>query len=180
MSHASLIVVAGCAQSYETSFMPNGNYNWMPLSTKLPTKDDFDPYGGDLDAESAWREFGGMTLDQAYQHFLSNPLCHQEDFMFMGPVAFCYYFPVIERHLHAFRIECEEEHEAWILAHALMTQLENLGVASNLELVKRIGRLADYVIKHIHHFETDPDEQSRILKAWHKLREFLSPRSSTS
>jgi hypothetical protein len=97
--------------------MPDQNYNWQPLSTTLPTKKDFDPYDGNLDAASAWREFGGLTLDQAYKRFLSNSLSYQEDFMFMGPAAFSFYFPVIERHLYEFKTDCESDDVAWILAN---------------------------------------------------------------
>jgi hypothetical protein len=62
----------------------------------LPTERDFDPWHGNLDAQCAWRHFGGLTLDQAHARFRENPLGYQEDFMFMGPVAFAFYFPVIE------------------------------------------------------------------------------------
>ena len=34
------------------------NDNWNPLSQKRPTKADFNPNLGNLDEQSAWREFG--------------------------------------------------------------------------------------------------------------------------
>ena len=60
---------------------------------------DFDPVGGDLDAQYAWKNFGELTLKQAYDLFLTNPIHYQEDFMFMGGTAFDYYFPVIDRYI---------------------------------------------------------------------------------
>jgi hypothetical protein len=87
-------------------------YEWQPISNEIPGKNDF---GEGLDERSAYKEFGGLTLDEAYQRFIENPVSCQEDFMFMGPVAFCYYFPVVERYLYAFRVENEwEDSQAWI------------------------------------------------------------------
>jgi hypothetical protein len=36
------------------------------MSVWLPTELDFDPLHGDLDAQCAWRNFGGLTLDEAH------------------------------------------------------------------------------------------------------------------
>ena len=30
----------------------------------LPTENDFDPCGGNLDAKWAWKNFGGLTIEQ--------------------------------------------------------------------------------------------------------------------
>ncbi|MEM7232007.1 MAG: hypothetical protein AAF517_07535, partial [Planctomycetota bacterium] len=65
----------------------------------LPTQADFDPWDGDLDAGHAWKEFGGLSVDEALAKFLENPGYHQESFMFMGGVAFAFYFPVVDRYL---------------------------------------------------------------------------------
>jgi hypothetical protein len=71
----------------------------MTENSSLPTEQDFDPWGGDLDAQCAWRNFGGLAIDRAKAKFRENPLLYQEDFMFMGTKAFAYYFPVIEEYL---------------------------------------------------------------------------------
>ena len=44
------------------------SYSWPHRDASLPTERDFDPYGGDLDCQHALKIFGGMPLDQAYQH----------------------------------------------------------------------------------------------------------------
>lgn len=49
-----------------------------------PSQVDFYPFGGCLDAQSAWRNFGGLTLEQGHVRFCSAPEVYQEDFMFMG------------------------------------------------------------------------------------------------
>jgi hypothetical protein len=156
------------------------NYNWRPLSTALPTREDFDPFGGDLDAAGAWKEFGGLSLDLAYEHFRSNPLAYQEDFMFMGPAAFLFYFPVIERHLLTFKIETEYEHQALILARAILMQLRNRPRQSDSNLAERVKALTDHVLTHFNHFDVDLDEQNRIAEAWHELSEYLATQNHLS
>ena len=56
-------------------------------------------FGGCLDGQHAWKQFGGLTVDEAYSKFCENPDFYQEDFMFMGPKAFLFYFPVIEKYI---------------------------------------------------------------------------------
>ncbi|MEM7010678.1 MAG: hypothetical protein AAF585_04260 [Verrucomicrobiota bacterium] len=74
-----------------------GHFHLNRPPAPLPTENDFDPFGGDLDAQCAWKHFGELSLNQAYDIFVSAPNIYQEDFMFMGAVAFDYYFPVIDR-----------------------------------------------------------------------------------
>jgi hypothetical protein len=69
------------------------------MSESLPTESDFLEDHGCLDAQCAWKNFGGLTLDQAYERFCDNPLHYQEDFMFMGEPAFTFYFPVLDRYV---------------------------------------------------------------------------------
>ena len=52
------------------------------MSTRLPSKEDFVPYGT-LDELRAWENFGGLSLDEAYDKLCENPLYYQEDFMWM-------------------------------------------------------------------------------------------------
>ncbi len=65
-------------------------------SANPPEPSDFFVSEDDLDCRTAWENFGGLNLPQAYDRFCKNPHYYQEDFMFMGGKAFAYYFPVIE------------------------------------------------------------------------------------
>jgi hypothetical protein len=56
----------------------------------LPTEPDFVFYG-DVDEVHAYQNFLGKTKEQALPMFLNDFYRFQEDMMFMGPVAFCYY-----------------------------------------------------------------------------------------
>ena len=60
---------------------------------------DFDPWGGQLDGQTAWRNFGELTIEGAFELFCTSPIIYVEDFMFMGPRAFTHYFPVIDRYV---------------------------------------------------------------------------------
>jgi hypothetical protein len=171
---AFVVVVAGLYALQHSRLMPDGNYKWDAISTKVPTERDFNPFGGDLDAAHAWREFGGMTLDQAYEHFLSNPLSYQEDFMFMGAAAFLFYFPVIERFLYNVRAENEwDDCQAWILSQGIIQQMSDEN-GRNQQLLSRVAALVDYVLRNPNQYGTTIDEQERIISGWTELRETLN------
>ena len=143
--------------------------------TSLPTEDDFDPWGGDLDAQWAWRNFGGLTLDAAMKKFPEKAECYQEDFMSMGSRAFSFYFPVIESYLIDTPVEYEGwDRCAWILAHAIKNQLQRETRSVVLHLVPRIRNLIQFVRQNIARFDDDAAEQSRILLAWAELDEVVS------
>jgi hypothetical protein len=71
----------------------------------LPTFTDFTGATGPPtqrscgDAFDAWKNFGGLTVDEAYQRFCENAERYQEDFMFMGDAAFVFCFPVVEKYI---------------------------------------------------------------------------------
>jgi hypothetical protein len=140
----------------------------------LPGPSDFDPWDGDLDALHAWKNFGGLSLDQAHRLFLENPAYYQEDFMFMGPVAFDHYFPVIDRYLREFRRADDDDDDdgcAWILGAAMVSQLEiskprPIATGTALE----IADLAAFVIEEIDRFAGDPQVQRRIFGKWREAR----------
>jgi hypothetical protein len=60
------------------------------MKTKLPTCEEINVYDS-LDERSACKHFLGRTIEEAEALFRENSLCHQEDLMWMGPVAFRYY-----------------------------------------------------------------------------------------
>lgn len=140
--------------------------NPNPTRDSLPTKDDFDPWGGDLDAKYAWKMFGGLTLEEARIVFLDRPESRQEDFMFMGGKAFAYYYPIIEDYLRAAQSEetQDDDREAWILAHCILNQFRQSTRDHVLPLAPRIIALSQFLQdKH----SGDPEhEHLRIADAW--------------
>jgi hypothetical protein len=137
----------------------------------LPTEGDFDPYGGDLDAQCAWRNFGGLTLDEATNKFRERPEIYQEDFMFMGGRAFAFYFPVIESYLRDVQDENDDgdDHESWILARCIKNQFDAKTALHVLHLSHRVMALSQYIRQNIVRYGYDADEQRQIADAWVEL-----------
>jgi len=132
---------------------------------RLPTERDFDPFGGCLDAQCAWRNFGGLTLDEAHARFSENPLYYQEDFMFMGHGALAYYFPVIDKYMRS----GDDDDQARIIAQGLFLQFQ-LEDTSLIEPLKpSIIDLATFVIENIEKFGDDEKERRQVSDAWGKL-----------
>ncbi|MCW1887423.1 hypothetical protein OKA04_21985 [Luteolibacter flavescens] len=148
---------------------PRGN-------SELPSEADFDPWGC-LDAKHAWREFGGLSIEQAFAKFIANPLNRQEDFASMGPEAFEFYFPVLDRYLREYRIGCGpgylDESYAAIIAAGISTQVQLPGFGPRRHLRESIGSLAVHVRSHLHQLTMDEAEKRRIDDRWQALQAHL-------
>jgi hypothetical protein len=59
----------------------------------IPTQEDINPIPENLDGQRAVRNFLGKTRDQGVSEFAGHGMSYQEDLMFMGSRAFCFYFP---------------------------------------------------------------------------------------
>jgi len=140
----------------------------------LPTQRDFDNgVLDDLDAQCAWRNFGGLTLEQAHAKFQEAPGCYQEDFMFMGGKAFAYYFPVVESYFReATDAAGGDDREAWnILAHCIRMQFIGENLSAVRQLAPRVLELAEFVRKNIDLCE--PDERQEVDAAWQRLQNHI-------
>ena len=136
---------------------------------RLPSESDFIPHGTE-DEKSAWRNFGGLTVDEARARFAENPLRYQEDFMWMGTNAFLFYFPVLVDHLRRVPdAEHDDDHEAWILSRCIKTQFEPGTLDRLRPLVPAIVELAAFVRENIRRFGCDDEERQRVARAWRDL-----------
>lgn len=142
---------------------------------ELPSRNDFDPNGSDLDAQCALRNFGGLTLEEAFRKFETCPQRYQEDFMFMGTRAFAFYYPVIDRFLRK-SVELSPadrgDRQSWILPQCIKTQFEH-GKQATDHLRKPVLELCDFMLKNLPCFVSDWDDPSEIEKQWQSLREFI-------
>jgi hypothetical protein len=148
----------------------------MPMTAdeELPTERDLDPWNGYPDAQCAWQHFGGLTLGQAEARFRESPDYYQEDFMFMGGKAFAYYFPVIENYLRTIPdVDCDDDHNAWILAHCIRNQFSGDNLTQVRHLGPRVIRLAEFLREEIHRFGIDDGERQRVATAWTELVEHV-------
>jgi len=140
----------------------------------FPQEKDFDPHEGCLDAQCAWKNFGGLSIDEGYAKFCENPGYYQEDFMFMGWKAFVYYLPVIERFLK--EVEPEDEYddcEAWILGCAVESQVEEHKKKISEDIGTRLETLCDSTLARFKVMNLTEKDKKRILKQWTKTRKEL-------
>lgn len=145
-------------------------------SAPLPSRQDFDPVGCDLDAQSAWRNFGGLNLAEAHEKFLTVPESYQEDFMFMGARAFAYYFPVIDRYLRTISLDPRElgDCEAAILGSAVAAQFDWKGAVIPSDLRAEIESLRAFVVENVYRYAATEKDRRRILKEWQRVADALA------
>jgi len=142
-----------------------------------PQQSEFDPYGGCLDAQHAWKNFGGLSVRKAYAKFCTLPEYYQEDFMFMGGVAFQYYFPVIEQYVLESHADSSNEYEVdamWILAHCIKQQFDIPNTQAVESIRMQAQDLAAHVRDNLSQYCTDPIEQQRVDSAWAELHSKLT------
>ena len=145
-------------------------------SAPLPSRQDFDPHDCDLDARSAWRNFGGLGLDAAYEKFLTAPENYQEDFMFMGTRAFAYYFPVIDRYLRAATLGPGDlgDCEAAILGSAVAARFGWKGAVISDDLRAEIESLRAFVVENVVRYAATEQERRHILREWRRVANALA------
>ena len=125
----------------------DSGYILKDLNEKLPEEKDFDPWNGFLDAQCAWKNFGGLNLCEAFEKFCDNPLKYQEDFMFMGPKAFAYYYPVLDKYLREVQPDDEDDDcEAWGIVCAFEMQLIEGKNYFSKKLIDKISEIHDVAI----------------------------------
>ena len=133
----------------------------------IPSEKDF---GGCLDAQSAWKHIGGMTLSEAHHVFLDNPIYYQEDYMFMECGAFNYYFPVIDKYIREVTSEDEyDDCEVYILGCAIIAQFEWNGAKHSHVTIKEIEELTKYVLSNVHQYSQTEKDNKRINKKWNEV-----------
>lgn len=153
-------------------------------SAPLPCERDFDPYEGDLDAQVAWKNFGGLSLAEAYQKFLENPGGYSEDFMWMGAKAFVYYFPVLERYLLVTPVWSEENGSEWCQVLGLgstiqfhftedcLPEVREL-TPRVLPLIAQVKESIDACVASGHPYYSDPEIHQHVSEEWDQLEQHL-------
>ncbi|MBL8869295.1 MAG: hypothetical protein JNK90_05845 [Planctomycetaceae bacterium] len=146
------------------------------MNPNLPSERDFDPYGGDLDAQCAWRNFGGLTLEEAIRRFRERPELYQEDFMHMGGRAFDYYYPVIDRFLRdTLSLSGDEidDRQSWILPQCIRNQFEGKNLPYVRNRKREVLELCEFMLSNLKVFARDWDPPSEIESQWTQLRSHL-------
>jgi len=98
--------------------------------------------------------------------------------MFMGPVAFAYYFPVLDKYIRGVPDGNDfDDSEAWIIAKGITRQLHPSTADEVIHLADSISDLSNYVCDNIKRFGDNAD-QKRVLLAWREVSETLKMRTS--
>ena len=143
----------------------------------LPTEKDFDPFEGNLDAQWAWKHFGGLSLDEAFNKFQENPLCYEEDFLFMGHKAFVFYFPVLDRYL---REMCElppalrNYLRVRSIPQCIQFQFDDPVDAHLLSIKEAVIELCELVLTNLKDFLDEWVDEKDIEKQWQQLKQRVS------
>ena len=143
----------------------------------LPLASDF-YRAPNTNAELAWKNFGGLSLADAYTKFLECPEIYQEDFMWMFPNAFEYYFPIIDKYLREVDINDDDDWtmddgcHAWILGCAVHSQFHwKDGTTPREYVVQEISSLSEFVQGNLKRYSVKDDERTRIRNSWVKVDE---------
>ena len=150
----------------------------MPAS--LPTESEFDPYLCDLDAQHAWKNFGGLTVDQACAKFDEAPESYQEDFMFMGGKAFAFYYPVIDSFLRKsteLSKDDLDDRQSWILPQCIKSQFQGPRNEHVRHLKDSVLELCGFMIENVKLFADDWRDVTEIEREWQELKQQVTQSS---
>ena len=112
---------------------------------------------------------------------MTNPLCYQEDFMFMGSRAFEYYLPVIDRYLRECSGDDEsDDSEAAIIGSGVAAQFDWNDSHLSKQAVTEIESLTVFVRANLSRYSPSPKAQRRIERAWSQVGEKIAKYHCTS
>jgi hypothetical protein len=135
---------------------------------RLPTAREINP-DRSLDGKVAEKHFLGKTLDEAEALFRENSLYYQEDLLWMGPVAFCYYLRAAVSYVKSPHAEGDADIVS-CLAGTLELRLEGDGLALRRAL-DTMEELCQHVLASYGRFEVDEDIYGDLLTRYHRLLE---------
>jgi len=116
----------------------------------LPSHQDINVHDS-LDERSASEHFLGKTLEQAEALFRENSLYYQEDLMWMGPRAFCYYVDAVIRYVQS-EAASRDTDIILSLISILEFRLEHQP-ADMLPVAGKLGAFCDYIVQHHERFQ---------------------------
>ena len=141
----------------------------------LPRREDFitlgENWSGHPEQVEAWENFGGKTVEEAYEKFCENPLWYQESFTRMGAVAFSFYLPVLDRCIRSLPAEELDRSDSSLesLASAIDSRLkesEKLRPQQDLLL-----QLCDYVCRETAPLGEISKAREKVRVCWEQLRQ---------
>jgi len=127
----------------------------------------------DLDVRHAWRTLGGRSVDEAFRIFIQNPFGRIDDFRWIAPDAFIFYFPIVVRYVTSEDSKGDSDTVA-SLAGILESQLEQGGHA--FEPIKgAIAALCRHVIGHYSEYDIDYDGYGDVKSRYEQIEKTVEP-----
>jgi hypothetical protein len=137
----------------------------------LPTREEINVHDS-LDERSACKNFLGKTLPEAEAMFRETPLTHQEDLMFMGPVAFRFYVPAFISYIQSGSAAGDSD-----IINCFTVLLEYRLESEPAEMVPTAELLASactFIIDHYDSFDVSPEIYGDLRPRLAGLRETFS------
>ena len=138
---------------------------------KIPSKKEWGVIEKDnLDAEWAFKQFAGKSLDDAEKMFRENALYYQEDLLSMPSVAFNFYAPVFAKYILSEYAESDSDGASSFL-HMIIELLQmnrTLATPETLKLLlntaKTVSNKQNYYDANIDIYGEFPELYNRIMQ----------------
>ena len=133
----------------------------------LPTFDEISVYGS-LDEQCAVDHFLGKDLAEAEALFRDNFIYYQEDLMWMGPSAFCFYVDAAINYLLA--LESEGDSDA-ASSFCGVVEFQNAHYAASISpAYARLRSAIDRILRDFDRYDCDPNIYGDVPKRYRELR----------
>lgn len=137
----------------------------MGKPVRLPTASDINVHDS-LDEQYAAKHFSGKDLQQAQLLFQENFLSYQEDLLWMGPKAFCFYVQAAIDYLLSPESKCGRV-DLFIFCSIVESRLdEEIGVAKPI--------IRQGIVKILDHYDRYDCEQSALGDVFSRLEALLT------
>ena len=142
----------------------------------LPQKSAFgDPR--DLDVKRAWQSLGGKSIEDAFRVFVQNPCGEIDNFRWVAPEAFVFYFPIVARYVTSEAAKGDSDTIS-SLAGILEFQLEHsrLGLSP---VFRDIGALCQHIINCYEDYDLNYDLYGDVKSRYEQIAKNVEPNACT-
>ena len=121
----------------------------------------------DLDVKHAWKTFGGKTVEDAYRSFEQAAFPQVENFRWIAPEAFIYYFPIVLRYVKSKAAKGDSDTVS-SLAGILESQLDENRQALS-DVFADVAALSEHVISHYADYDVSYDIYGDLKSRYEKI-----------
>ena len=138
---------------------------------KVPSKSEWGVIEKDnLDAECAFNQFAGKSLNDAQKMFRENALYYQEDLISMPSIAFNCYAPVFAKYILSDNAEADSDGASSFL-HLIIELLQENRLLASLETISVLLDTAKFVSDKQEFYDADTDIYGDFSELYDKIVE---------